>query len=122
SDKDWESIQAGMEKQIFDLTNIIRKRHNLEPVKYDEVVSEVAYLHSKDMYENQYFSHESKDGEGLKERLEAKERFYAGALENIAAQHVDAIGSVQDWHSISGRSEAVDGADDNCSGDCDFGL
>lgn len=107
SDKDWESIQAGMEKQIFDLTNIIRKRHNLEPVKYDEVVSEVAYLHSKDMYENQYFSHESKDGKGLKERLETKEVYYVAAGENIAAQHVDAIAAVQGWLNSSGHRETL---------------
>lgn len=107
SDKDWLAIQSGMEKQIFDITNVFRRRHGLEEVKHDELVSEVAYLHSKDMYEQQYFSHDSKDGRGLKDRLENKNVYYVGAGENIAAQHSDAIAAMQGWLNSEGHRETL---------------
>lgn len=106
-EEEWKKVQAGMERQIFDLTNILRKQHQLPEVKYDKIVSEVAYLHSKDMYEKQYFSHESLDGRGLKERLDERNVVYVGAGENIAAQHVDAIAAVQGWLNSQGHRESL---------------
>lgn len=107
SNKEWQAIQDGMERQIFDVTNVFRHRHNLPQVELDELVSEVAYLHSKDMHDQQYFSHESKDGKGLKERIEAKNIYYLGAGENIAAQHSDALAAVQGWLNSKGHRETM---------------
>lgn len=107
SDKDWQEIQSGMEKQIFDMTNVFRKRHGLQAVERDGLVNEVAYLHSQDMYDQQYFSHESKDGRGLKDRLEEKSVYYVGAGENIAAQHSDAIAAMQGWLNSEGHRETM---------------
>lgn len=64
-----------MEQQIYDITNIIRHRHGKDKLDWEESVSNVAFLHSKDMEENNYFSHYSLNGDGLKERLEAGEVF-----------------------------------------------
>ena len=107
SEKEWQEVQSGMEKQIFDITNVFRKRHELPLLNYDDVVSEVAYLHSKDMYDQQYFSHESKDGKGLKDRIEAKNVYYVGAGENIAAQHSDALAAMQGWLNSEGHRETM---------------
>ena len=71
-EEQWSKIEQGMEEQIFDLTNVYRNRFHVMPVVKDENVQEVAYDHSKDMYKNNYFSHYSEDGSGLKERLEKK--------------------------------------------------
>lgn len=107
TNKDWTSIQSGMEKQILDITNVYRERHGLQQVEYDESVSEVAYLHSKDMYDEQYFSHESNDGRGLRERLEMKNIYYVGAGENIAAQHSDAVAAMHGWLNSEGHRETM---------------
>ncbi|MEI3606746.1 CAP domain-containing protein [Pseudogracilibacillus sp. SE30717A] len=107
SDKDWKKIEEGMEKQIFELTNIYRHRHDISPLIKDDQVSEVAFLHSKDMYEHNYFSHYGQDGSGLKERLEKKEVYYLSAGENIAAQHTDAPAAMEGWLNSEGHREAL---------------
>lgn len=107
SENDWQEIQSGMERQIFDLTNVFRKRHGLSLVEHDALVSEVAYFHSKDMYDQQYFSHDSKDGRGLKDRIESKNVYYVGAGENIAAQHSDALAAMQGWLNSKGHRETM---------------
>ena len=43
------------------MTNIIRHKYNLPILKWDDETSEVAFMHSEDMKENHYFSHESKN-------------------------------------------------------------
>src|SRR5699024_1990820 len=36
SDEEWKEIQAGMEKQIFDVTNVIRRQFEKDNLKWDE--------------------------------------------------------------------------------------
>lgn len=107
SDEEWQDIEEAMEEQIFELTNIYRHRFDVSPLKQDEAVAEVAYLHSEDMHENQYFSHTTEDGKGLKERLEAKDIYYLSAGENIAAQHTDALAAMEGWLNSEGHREAL---------------
>ncbi|MFD2133011.1 CAP domain-containing protein [Pseudogracilibacillus auburnensis] len=107
SDEDWKQIEKGMEQQIFDLTNIYRHRFDVAPLIKDEQVSEVAFLHSQDMFDQKYFSHYSLDGNGLKERLEEKEIYYLSAGENIAAQHTDAPAAMEGWLNSEGHREAL---------------
>lgn len=107
SEADWKEIEQGMEQQIFDLTNIYRHQHGESPLIKDDQVAEVAYLHSKDMFDQNYFSHYSQDGSGLKERLERKEVYYLSAGENIAAQHTDAPAAVEGWLNSEGHREAM---------------
>lgn len=105
--EEWIEVEEGMEKQIFDLTNLFRQRHNQSLLRIDEKASEVAFQHSKDMRENKYFSHYSQNGDGLKERLEAKEVFYIEAGENIAAQYSDAPAAMEGWLNSEGHREAL---------------
>lgn len=107
SDKEWEEVQQGMEEQIVSVTNVFRKRFGLQLLEYDPLVSKVAYAHSKDMHDQQYFSHESKDGRGLKERIEAENVYYVGAGENIAAQHSDALAAMHGWLNSEGHRETM---------------
>ncbi|WP_042145046.1 CAP domain-containing protein [Paucisalibacillus sp. EB02] len=107
TDKEWEKVENGMEKQIFDITNVIRNSFNKDILIWEEKVSEVAFSHSKDMSESNYFSHYSPDGDGLKERLEKKEIYYFAAGENIAAQYVDAPAAVEGWLNSKGHREAL---------------
>ncbi|MHA6251406.1 CAP domain-containing protein [Oceanobacillus sp. CAU 1775] len=107
SDKEWEQIEAGMEQQIFDISNVIRTRFNRSLFEWDSEVSEVAFNHSKDMNNNNYFSHYSQNGDGLKERLEVTGLFYIAAGENIAAQYPDAPSAVEGWLNSEGHREAL---------------
>lgn len=107
TDEDWVKVENGMEQQIFDITNVIRNNFDVNTLLWEEKVSEVAFAHSKDMSDSNYFSHYSPDGDGLKERLENKEIYYFAAGENIAAQYVDAPAAVEGWLNSKGHREAL---------------
>ncbi|WP_080874858.1 CAP domain-containing protein [Oceanobacillus timonensis] len=107
SEEEWRDIQEGMEQQIFDISNIMRDQHDLPQLEWDDQVSLVAYDHSKDMYENDYFSHDSLDGDGLKERLEERQVAYVAAGENIAAQYPDAPAAMEGWLNSESHREAL---------------
>lgn len=107
SDKEWQEVENATEKQIFDMTNTLRVKHGLKPLKWDEKVHHVARTHSEDMAENNYFSHYGLDGEGLKERLAMGEVLYLSAGENIAAQYTDAPAVVLGWLNSKEHREAM---------------
>lgn len=107
TDKEWDKVDAGMEKQVFDITNVMRNQHEKSTLEWEDAVSEVAFTHSKDMEENDYFSHDSLDGSGLKERLAVKDIFYIAAGENIAAHYTDAPAAMEGWLNSKGHREAL---------------
>lgn len=97
TEDEWERVQEGVKKQIFTLTNIIRSRFQLPVLAWDEEVANAAFLHSKDMRDDDYFSHESPKHGDLAKRLEASQIFYKVAGENIAAQYIDGPAVVEGW-------------------------
>lgn len=107
SDEEWEQVDSGMEKQIFDLTNVMRNQYDKPKLEWEETASEVAFAHSKDMSDNHYFSHDSLDGSGLKERLAVKDVAYLSAGENIAAEYTDAPAAMLGWLNSEGHREAL---------------
>ncbi|MDC3412806.1 CAP domain-containing protein [Aquibacillus sp. 3ASR75-11] len=107
SKEEWKEIDSGMEQQVFDLTNIIRNRFDKSMLDWNDRVAEVAFGHSKDMALNNYFSHFSPDGNGLKERLKEKSIIYSAAGENIAAQYPDAPAAVEGWLNSEGHRKAM---------------
>lgn len=107
TDDQWGEIDRGMEQQIFDVTNLIRETHHLEPLQWEQILHEVAYHHSRDMAANNYFSHTSPNGSGLKERLAHTEINYQAAGENIAAHYPDALGAIEGWLNSEGHREAL---------------
>lgn len=106
-DDEWNEIEKGLQLQIFDLTNVIRNHHDINDLIWNKEVSKVAYKHSEDMSENNYFSHYRQDGSGLKERLAEKDIYYLSAGENIAAQHSDAPAAVHGWLNSESHREAL---------------
>jgi uncharacterized protein YkwD len=107
SEGDWVRIEAGLEKQILDITNAIRSRHELQMLEWDEKTAEVAYAHSKDMAIENYFSHESETQGDLSERLKAAEILYQLAGENIAANYTDGPAVVEGWLNSETHREAL---------------
>ncbi len=106
-DEKWKRIEDGAEQQILSITNMLRKRHGLERVKWDQATSEVAFLHSRDMKENNYFAHESPTEGSLVNRLSKQEIKYQMAGENIAAQYVDGIAASEGWLNSKGHRDTL---------------
>jgi uncharacterized protein YkwD len=107
SEEKWEKIESGSEQQILSITNVIRTRHGIPLVKWDDVTSQVAFLHSEDMKLNNYFSHESPTEGTLVDRLAEFNVKYEMAGENIAAQYVDGIAASEGWLNSKGHREAL---------------
>lgn len=103
NEDEWSEVEKGSSLQIFDITNVIRKRHQLNELAWDEDTAIVAYYHSKDMQINDYFSHTSPEHGELKDRLKTKGIFYQMAAENIAAKYVDSIAAVEGWLNSEGH-------------------
>ncbi len=97
-----KQVENGNMQQIFDLTNIIRSRHKLPLLTWDQETADVAVGHSKDMKDNNYFSHDSPTLGTLGDRLQRGKVGFQLAGENIAAQHSDGIAAVQGWLNSEG--------------------
>lgn len=61
-----------LEIEVFELINRGRIAHGLQPLEWDEKIAEVARLHSRDMVENNFFSHQNLRGENPGDRLRRK--------------------------------------------------
>ncbi|MEC1156877.1 CAP domain-containing protein [Cytobacillus horneckiae] len=102
-----EAINNGMEQQIKDISNVIRKRFDLNPLEWDDKTAEVALGHSIDMFESEAFSHTSEKYGELSDRLKAEEVAYLSAGENIAANYVDAPAVVEGWLNSKGHRDSL---------------
>lgn len=100
-------VEQGNARQVLDLTNVIRLQHELPLLKWDESAAQVAYLHSKDMKEENYFAHESPKYGTLGDRLNKGAVQFKAAGENIAAHYLDAIAAVQGWLNSEGHRKNV---------------
>lgn len=105
SQDEWAAAERGTEKQIYDLTNIVRSRYSVPPLEWDEKTAQVALLHSQNMFETETFSHESEKFGDLADRLEAKQIYYEKAGENIAYQYSDSIAVIAGWLNSKGHRE-----------------
>jgi uncharacterized protein YkwD len=107
TEAEWKTVDNGNRQQIFDISNIMRDRFNLPALKWDEKAAEVAYLHSNDMEESNYFSNTSPTMGDMKERLAKGGVSYTLAGENIAAKYPDAIAATEGWLNSKGHREAL---------------
>lgn len=107
TEEEQKKVDQSEEQQVFELTNIVRLKYDKNPLEWDELTSEVAFMHSKDMLDQQYFSHESKDGRTLSDRLQEKEVKFSQAGENIAANYTDAAAAVEGWMNSEGHRNTM---------------
>ncbi|MFC4404690.1 CAP domain-containing protein [Gracilibacillus xinjiangensis] len=107
NDEEWKMIEKGMENQIYDITNTIRKSYGLNLLQWDEKASFAAKAHSEDMEKQNYFSHYRLNGDGLQERLVEAGAYYLSAGENIAANYVDVPAVIHGWLNSDGHREAL---------------
>ncbi|WP_010631053.1 CAP domain-containing protein [Sporolactobacillus vineae] len=97
SSKRQTAVDRGEEKEIFDITNILRARNHRETLTWDSRAAHAAYLHSREMKLRNYFSHDSKWSGDLKTRLEREGILFQYAGENIAARYTDAAAVTMGW-------------------------
>ena len=83
--------QEDNEVMHFNLINASRGEYGYEALERDESADQVAYYHSLDMAENNYFNHDSPDGSTLKDRLINGSVDFRLAGENIATGHTSPI-------------------------------
>jgi uncharacterized protein YkwD len=107
SEEIMKKVEDSTEKQIFDITNVLRVRYKLKPVIWDETTAQVAYEHSLDMAENNNFSHTSKKYGDLANRLQTGKVIYETAGENIAANYTDGPAVVEGWLNSKGHRESL---------------
>lgn len=102
-----KDIERMNEKQIFDVTNVIRKQYRKPQLAWSSDLANVAYQHSKDMKENRYFDHISPIYGDLEKRLKTGSINYSLAGENIAAGYPDGIDAVIGWLNSDTHREAL---------------
>lgn len=98
-----ENVIKGFEKQVFDLTNSYRVSNGLRAFDYCIAASKASRLHSIDMANSKYFSHQSLNGYEPWERMELQGIRYSLAGENIAMGQQNAIDVVEAWINSSGH-------------------
>lgn len=93
----WPLIEESSQKQIFEITNILRKRYRIRQLVWDESVANVAYLHSKEMYDTNNPSNTAKQLGEVTDRLTNAQIPYDKAGEIIAANYIDAPAVMDGW-------------------------
>lgn len=90
-------INQSESREIFDISNILRSRHHVRLLTWSPKAGEAAYLHSQEMDDRHYFSHDSKWQGDLRKRLETQHVTFQMAGENIAAHYEDSISVSIGW-------------------------
>lgn len=75
----------------------------VDPVSWNELLEEAALIHTKDMSENNHFSHTGTDGSNLGERINRTGYNHNGAAENIALGQQDEERVFRAWRESPGH-------------------
>jgi len=94
---------ASYEQQVLELVNEQRANYGLAPLSYSKELEAVAYAHSKDMAQNNYFNHTNLSGQSPFDRIHAAGISYRSAAENIAAGQKTPQEVVSAWMNSAGH-------------------
>ena len=92
-------VNAAVERQVFELTNIYRVKHGVSEVQSESSLDIFAHRHSEELaLENTYTEEtETNVSENLSNRLKEASIEHKKAGENIAYSYVDAMEAVHGW-------------------------
>jgi uncharacterized protein YkwD len=107
SEEEQRNVDAANAKQIFDWTNLLRHRYGLSSLMWDDQAATAAAKHSRDMHDNQFFSHESPQYGDLSQRLGVLNISFQLAGENIAAHQVDGVEATIGWLNSEKHREVM---------------
>lgn len=100
----WTHIETGSAAQLADLTSFVRRQEGVNPNVWSPTLNELAKSHSKDMFESDFFDHESPRFGNIEERLAAAGITGLPAEELISANYMDAPAAMEAWlHSQEER-------------------
>lgn len=102
-----EDMRQGFEMQLFDLTNAARVRHGRSILTYDEQASASSRLHSTDMADNKYFSHENLQNESPFDRMKKQGVQFISAGENLAYGQSSSIFAHEGLMNSKGHRENI---------------
>ncbi len=102
-----KAIDNSNQRIIFELTNIYRSRHAVQPVLEDPLLAMVARKHSEDMAKQNYLSNESHDSGDLESRLREAQIEFESAGENIASNYYDSAEVVHGWFNSSDHRKVL---------------
>ncbi len=97
-----EETQA-FETEVLRLVNEERTSRGLSPLSYSQELAKVAYSHSKDMADRNYFSHNTPEGLSPFDRMKNAGISYKSAGENIAAGQQTPEAVVDAWMNSDGH-------------------
>ncbi len=102
------AVDQSAQRQIFDITNVIRETYGLNPLTLNASASQVALGHSKDMFQNKYVAHVSPIFGTVMNRYKLAGISYGYLSENIAYGSFDGIEAVYSWlHSDGHRNNLL---------------
>lgn len=99
--------ETGLSMQVFNLVNEEREKQGLSPLKYSKELEAVAYAHSKDMAEKNFFSHTNLEGLSPFDRMSNAGLSYSYAAENIAAGQTTASAVMNSWMNSDGHRKNI---------------
>jgi uncharacterized protein YkwD len=95
-------LPSSVADQVLDLVNTERRKAGCAPVRLDPRLSAAALGHSRQMADEDFFSHTSPDGATFADRSEA-EGYTQSRSENIAAGNTTAAATMQQWMNSPGH-------------------
>jgi uncharacterized protein YkwD len=63
-------VARALEREVFELINAERRKHNLGTLEWSESLASIARLHSQNMAREKFFSHRGSDGSMVDERAD----------------------------------------------------
>ncbi len=97
------SADSSMVGEILSITNEIRKSNGLTGLVLDDKLTAAAEYHARDMAENNYFDHTSKDGTDFYTRITRFTTDYSMLGENIAKGDMTAEQVMDLWMNSDGH-------------------
>ncbi len=89
--------------QVFLIVDAERKAEGMAPLKWNNELSAAALGHARDMYEEDYFSHNSKDGRNFVDRVGETQYDASPTGENIAYGYTSAEAVMVGWMNSPGH-------------------
>ncbi|MCJ8502423.1 CAP domain-containing protein [Desulfatitalea alkaliphila] len=101
------SAMNGEEQAVLDLVNQERSKHDRLPLAADDRLAASARAHSRDMSDNNYFSHTSQDGRTAGQRITAAGYAWSTYGENIAKGYRTPETVVLAWMNSTGHRQNI---------------
>ena len=100
-------INQSLARQVFDITNAMRVQQGLAPLTWHSGAAGVAYAHSRDMSNRNFFDHTCPSGNNHIDRLTAADIAFRNANENLAMNTVNSAGTVHALMNSGGHRAVI---------------